>query len=139
MSRELLQKCLTRMYGHFWADDLCADLREALAQPQAEPVCWALPRGDGFVLDVICPDEHKRHEGGYTVPLYATPPAQPAPAPVVPEGWVMVPREPTVEMRRAAAKWLTHYHLMRPADKTNAITDAWIAMIAAAPGSADHG
>lgn len=53
--------------------------------------------------------------------------------PAAPADMVMVPRGPTVEMRRAAAKWLAHYHMMRAVDKTNAITDAWQAMIAAAP------
>lgn len=42
-------------------------------QPQAhggpEVVAWAMPRKDGLVLDVICPDEHEAHEGDYTIPL----------------------------------------------------------------------
>jgi hypothetical protein len=33
------------------------------AQPQPKPVAWAMPRGDGFFLDVITPEEHERHEG----------------------------------------------------------------------------
>jgi hypothetical protein len=28
---------------------------------------------DGVILDVICPDEHEREEGSYTVPLYTHP------------------------------------------------------------------
>lgn len=48
-------------------------------------------------------------------------------------GWRWVPGEPTVEMRRAAAPWIANYHLMRAGDKTNAITDAWQAMIKCAP------
>jgi hypothetical protein len=55
-------------------------LRAALAQPEAEPVAWAMLRADGLVLDVITPDAQKEYPGEYTVPLYATPPAQPAPA-----------------------------------------------------------
>jgi len=41
-------------------------------QEQVKPVAWGMEK-DGFILDVICPDEHDREEGGYTVPLYATP------------------------------------------------------------------
>jgi hypothetical protein len=37
-----------------------------------EPVAWGMKK-DGIILDVICPDEHEREEGGYTVPLYTTP------------------------------------------------------------------
>jgi hypothetical protein len=40
-----------------------------------EPVAWGMPGKDGFIFDVICPEEHTREEGGYTVPLYTTPPA----------------------------------------------------------------
>ena len=37
------------------------------------PVAWAMRRADGLVLDVICPDEHDRHEGEYTLPLFTHP------------------------------------------------------------------
>ena len=37
-----------------------------------EPVAWGMEK-DGVILDVICPAEHEREEGGYTVPLYTTP------------------------------------------------------------------
>jgi hypothetical protein len=37
-----------------------------------EPVAWGMEK-DGLILDVICPDEHEREEGGYTIPLYTTP------------------------------------------------------------------
>jgi hypothetical protein len=51
----------------------------ALAEPAikpdltTEPVAWAMPRSDGLILDVICPEEHAREPGQYTVPLYAHP------------------------------------------------------------------
>ena len=38
-----------------------------------QPVAWGLPRKDGTIIDCICPAEHARREGGYTVPLYAAP------------------------------------------------------------------
>ena len=37
-----------------------------------EPVAWGMEK-DGLILDVICPDEHAREEGEYTIPLYTTP------------------------------------------------------------------
>lgn len=40
-----------------------------------EPVAWGMKK-DGIILDVICPDEHEREEGGYTVPLYTITPQQ---------------------------------------------------------------
>ena len=53
-------------------------LRDAIqAAEKVEPVAWAMRRADGLVLDVICPDEHESHEGDYTMPLYAAPPAKP--------------------------------------------------------------
>jgi hypothetical protein len=36
----------------------------------AEPIAWGMPRPDGLILDVICPEEHARMPGQYTVPLY---------------------------------------------------------------------
>jgi len=45
-------------------------------QPQLEtknePVAWGMEK-DGVILDVICPAEHEREEGEYTIPLYTTP------------------------------------------------------------------
>ena len=37
-----------------------------------EPVAWGMEK-DGVILDVICPDEHEREEGEYTLPLFTTP------------------------------------------------------------------
>jgi len=45
-----------------------------LTQPQ-EPVAWGWRDPDGFISDCICPDEHDRIEGDYTVPLYTAPPS----------------------------------------------------------------
>jgi hypothetical protein len=38
-----------------------------------KPIAWGMPRPDGLILDVICPEEHAREPGQYTVPLYAAP------------------------------------------------------------------
>jgi hypothetical protein len=58
---------------------LHAAMSAVVAQPAPvqEPVAWGMPGKDGFIFDVICPEEHTREEGGYTVPLYTTPPAAP--------------------------------------------------------------
>jgi hypothetical protein len=45
------------------------------AQPQGEPVAWGWRDPDGYISDCICPEEHDRIEGDYTVPLYTTPPS----------------------------------------------------------------
>jgi hypothetical protein len=52
-------------------------IEAALAQPAQEPVSWALQEEDGQVYDCICNEEHDRHEGRYTVPLYTTPQQRP--------------------------------------------------------------
>jgi len=53
----------------------CKCPNEELQQPkqeQVKPVAWGMEK-DGVILDVICPDEHEREEGEYTIPLYTTP------------------------------------------------------------------
>ena len=39
---------------------------------QDQPVAWGMKK-NGVILDVICPAEHEREEGEYTIPLYTTP------------------------------------------------------------------
>lgn len=39
-----------------------------------EPVAWGMMNDDGKIYDCICPKEHDRVEGEYTVPLYTSPP-----------------------------------------------------------------
>jgi len=43
-------------------------IKEAL-ETKDEPVAWGMET-DGLIYDVICPAEHDREEGSYTVPLY---------------------------------------------------------------------
>ena len=60
-----------------WTDfdtEAVTAIREALAQPEQEPVAWGMMNDDGKIYDCICPEEHDRVEGEYTVPLYTTPP-----------------------------------------------------------------
>ena len=46
-------------------------IKEAL-ETKDEPVAWGMEK-DGVILDVICPDEHEREEGEYTIPVYTQP------------------------------------------------------------------
>jgi len=46
-------------------------VKEAL-KTKDEPVAWGMET-DGLIYDVICPAEHKREEGEYTIPLYTRP------------------------------------------------------------------
>jgi hypothetical protein len=54
--------------------EIAEGLRQAIAEAekQNEPVAWGMEK-DGLILDVICPDEHGREEGGYTIALYTHP------------------------------------------------------------------
>ena len=49
-------------------------IKKALAQPEQEPVAWAMLHDNGQFIDAIHPDEHARVEGKYIHPLYTTPP-----------------------------------------------------------------
>ena len=49
-------------------------IKKALAQPEQEPVAWAMLHDNGHFIDAIHPDEHARVEGKYIHPLYTTPP-----------------------------------------------------------------
>ena len=54
--------------------DAITAIKEALAQPEQEPVAWAMLHDNGHFIDAIHPDEHARVEGKYIHPLYTTPP-----------------------------------------------------------------
>ena len=55
---------------HLKNDALKAELA---AMRDQKPVAWAMTFDDGEFIDAICPKEHGRCEGQYTVPLYAAP------------------------------------------------------------------
>lgn len=64
-----------------------------------EPVAWGMPSAaGGFVVDCITPEEHARIEGGYTVPLYTSPPAQ--------RTWVGLTEE---DLKLLSAEWRIVY------------------------------
>ena len=96
-------------------------LRQLLEQPEQEPV-WIQPDHlqKAKTAPFLCRVEpHKRDD---FVPLYTTPPAQPA----VPEGWKPVPVVPTERMVEAGLKAFEK----RATSPTRA---AWKAMLSAAP------
>jgi hypothetical protein len=39
----------------------------------SEPVAWGMLDSEGGIYDTICPEEHDREEGAYTIPLYTHP------------------------------------------------------------------
>ena len=126
--RKLLQQALDALLTgyHQGTQDAIAALREALAAPEPEPVAWYLPSPDGD--DSIFRDHRtvvactgNKWEG--FLPLYAAPPA--APAPAAPDGWVMVPREPTPEMLAVVRNGPMH----------ETWTEGYCAMIAASPAA----
>jgi hypothetical protein len=51
----------------------------------------------------------------------------------VPEGFALVPKDPTPKMNQAGARWLTGIQHMRAGDKRSALDEAFKAMISAAP------
>lgn len=126
--RKLLQQALDALLTgyHQGTQDAIAALREALAAPEPEPVAWYLPSPDGD--DSIFRDHRtvvactgNKWEG--FLPLYAAPPA--APAPAAPDGWVMVPMEPTPEMLAVVRNGPMH----------ETWTEGYCAMIAASPAA----
>jgi len=52
-------------------DKAITAIKEALETKDA-PVAWGM-KTDGLIYDVICPAEHEREEGEYTIPLYTHP------------------------------------------------------------------
>ena len=80
MTREALKLALKALeqYAEYEGETRAANeaitaIKEALAQPEQEPVAWGMEQSDGEILDVITPEEHARLEGGYTIPLYRHP------------------------------------------------------------------
>lgn len=56
-----------------------------------KPIAWGWPNDEypELIFDVICPDEHDRDEGSYTIPLYTA--------------------EALRDVMEQAAKWLDFY------------------------------
>jgi hypothetical protein len=78
MSKEVMKLALQYIEANAETKDeweIVAGLRQAIAEAdkQNEPVAWGMKGKDGLILDVICPEEHDRVEGDYTIPLYTYP------------------------------------------------------------------
>jgi hypothetical protein len=108
-------------------------LHVALTEPH-EPVAWAMPRPDGTILDVICPEEHARMPGQYTVPLYAEPQPKAEQEPVqVPEGYKLVPVDALTRWRDAFGEELSAWDIDPPLHHVKTSHDEITAMLNAAP------
>jgi len=60
-----------KLYSEMKVWDTIYEIKKAL-ETKDEPIAWGMKK-DGVILDVICPAEHTREEGGYTTPLYTHP------------------------------------------------------------------
>jgi len=122
---------------HRGTHDAITALREALAAPEPEPVAYLVEGWHDGKLIAHIPrltlEDAKASAAVFSqhytttklVPLHAAPPAAPAPAAPVPDGWVMVPREPTPEMLAVVRNGPMH----------ETWTEGYCAMIAASPAA----
>jgi len=60
-----------RLYSEDKVWSTIITIQESL-EAKDEPVAWGMET-DGLIYDVICPAEHEREEGEYTIPLYTHP------------------------------------------------------------------
>ena len=104
------------------------------AMEKQEPVAWMheTRRDSDVVTDAV------KHVWGrvavgsmaaYSIPLYTLPGAQTQPTPSIPEGWKLVPIEPTEDMLRA----MTDPFIAINGDNRKAFEIAYTAMLSAAP------
>ena len=103
-----------------------AEAREAELERmrRQEPIGWfARLDGDGLLMEC-------KHADISRVPLYALPGAQAQPAPSVPDGWKLVPIEPTQEMLDAGEDTFVSSLSGTPTSSPIAV---YRAMLAAAP------
>jgi hypothetical protein len=96
-------------------------LRAALAEPD-EPIAWGMPTKDGYIVDVICPEEHARMPGQYTVPLYAHPYDQQALELCEVCGWkTLIPTEGCLNCERQPRRRLTNQEILDIGEKAEAV------------------
>ena len=62
------------MYPQKRQFDAIVALKQALAQPEQEPVAWGFSSKSGAIMDCISHEQHKILAGEYDVPLYTAPP-----------------------------------------------------------------
>ena len=109
---------ITIYTGEYHATSAINKLREALAQPEQEPVAYRTVNNVGAYV-YHSADRLPNEYGLRGEALYLHP------APAIPEGWQLVPEEPTLEMEQAA--WRANAVLER------GMVDVYKAMLAAAP------
>lgn len=120
MTREELLNIIET--DHVQCGEAAALARMALVALDCKPVAWLL--SGGGVKNVVCFDSGN----AYADPLReVTPLYRHAHQPVVPDGYVMVPKEPTEEMLQASYREAAVYS-----------PTAYRAMLAAAPQETDH-
>jgi hypothetical protein len=81
-------------------DTAITAIKQALAAPVQEPVGWMNPHGGFLSASYIDNFASGLDKEIHNIPVYTTPPAQPAP---VPKGWKLVPIKPTMQMVNAIA------------------------------------
>jgi len=86
-------------------DKAITAIKEAL-ETKDEPVAWGMET-DGLIYDVICPDEHEREEGEYTIPLYTKPQLETKDEPVAWEQFHEHMAGPNYVAPRRTWVWLT--------------------------------
>ena len=81
---EMANKALDAKYEHGFIDGMQKQMQSSVDKAvnamgkrewvglKDEPVAWGMET-DGLIYDVICPEEHEREEGEYTIPLYTAP------------------------------------------------------------------
>ena len=112
-----------------------ASLRAKITEMERqEPVAWMheTRRDSDVVTDAVKHVWGKVAVGSmaaYSIPLYALPGAQTQPTPSIPEGWKLVPIEPTEDMLRA----MTDPFIAINGDNRKAFEIAYTAMLSAAP------
>ncbi|EGC7193768.1 hypothetical protein H9T27_001988 [Salmonella enterica] len=95
--------------SHYVAAALC-ELQERRKADSAEPACYALTNMAGEVYNTHSSAQNAGayrdliHQSDDSLTLRVTPLYTVPPAPVVPDDWVMVPKEPTQAMIKA---WLS--------------------------------
>jgi hypothetical protein len=78
MNKEAIKQALQYIEANAETQDeheIAEGLRQAIAEieKQSKPIAFGMKGEDGLILDVICPDEHAREAGSYTIPLYTHP------------------------------------------------------------------
>lgn len=110
-----------------YIDMAIAGMRRLLASLEAEPVAHADPQAfRNFQTGAARREWMWRNPGEGLIPLFTAPPAT-----VVPNGWVLVPVEPTTEMQSAAASAIRFE--TTPINKLWTGNAVYKSMLAAAP------